>query len=218
MSSETPAEKSATPSPSPARAIDAVEPSSKDLIEKTPQAEGEPEEDKEPEPNDEGEDADAEPAPPPPPNAWQAIFSPQHGAYYFFNADTKETTWVNPLQPEASTSSIPPAPSAEPSSSTATAEAPSESTPVASKQSLASTAHHLALQEAALAAGIDPALAYLDPSLVGKGPAGPNSYTAKFNARTGAFTAVDARDPGHLSEFEVSLLSLAIDADLTERS
>ncbi|KAF7973066.1 hypothetical protein HWV62_16248 [Athelia sp. TMB] len=201
MSSETPAEKSATPSPSPARVIDAVEPSSQDLLETTPQAEGEPEEDNDTKLNDEGGDTEpAPPPPPPPPNAWQAIFSPQHGAYYFFNTNTKETTWVNPLQPEASTSSIPPTPSAEPSSSTSTAA--SESTPVASKQSLASTAHHLALQEAALAAGIDPALAYLDPSLVSKGPAGPNFYTAKFNARTGAFTAVDARDPGHLSEFE----------------
>jgi len=30
----------------------------------------------------------------------------------------------------------------------------------------------------------------------------PNTFTAKFNARTGAFTAGDARDPSHLSEFE----------------
>lgn len=59
------------------------------------------------------------------------------------------------------------------------------------------------MQAAALAQGIDPALAHLDPSLA----AGPSSlpggaFTAKFNARTGAFAKSDARDPTHLSEFE----------------
>jgi hypothetical protein len=67
------------------------------------------------------------------------------------------------------------------------------------------------MQAAAIAAGIDPSLAYLDPSLAAStsaaaGPA-PNTFTAKFNARTGAFTAGGARDPGHLSEFEVSVSS-----------
>ncbi|KZP06072.1 hypothetical protein FIBSPDRAFT_876884 [Athelia psychrophila] len=205
MSSETPAEKSATPSPSPARVIDAIEPPSQDLLEKTPQADGQAEDT---EPSDDEEDADdeTETVPPPPPNAWQAIFSPQHGAYYFFNTDTKETTWANPLQPEASTSSVPPIPSdsedPQPSSSTAADTTASDPAPSATAQASVLPAGNLALQEAAIAAGIDPALAYLDPSILGKGPSGPGSYTAKFNARTGAFTAVDARDPGHLSEFE----------------
>jgi hypothetical protein len=47
-------------------------------------------------------------------------------------------------------------------------------------------------------------LAYLDPSLAsipGAHPAG-FKYTAKFNARTGAFAKPDARDPTHLSEYE----------------
>lgn len=59
------------------------------------------------------------------------------------------------------------------------------------------------MQAAAAAQGIDPALAYLDPSLA----AGPSTlpdgiFTAKFNARTGTFTRPDGRDPTHLSEFE----------------
>jgi len=76
----------------------------------------------------------------------------------------------------------------------------------ASPQPSASASHYAAMQAAAIAAGIDPSLAYLDPSLAAStsaaaGPA-PNTFTAKFNARTGAFTAGGARDPGHLSEFE----------------
>ena len=33
---------------------------------------------------------------------WHAIWSPAHGAYYFYNPSTNETTWVNPLAPEHS--------------------------------------------------------------------------------------------------------------------
>lgn len=57
---------------------------------------------------------------------------------------------------------------------------------------------------AAAAQGIDPALAHLDPTLAGGSAPGANTYTAKFNARTGAFARPDARDPSHLSEFERS--------------
>jgi len=58
------------------------------------------------------------------------------------------------------------------------------------------------MQANAIAQGIDPSLAYLDPSLAA-GPSLPSgAFTAKFNARTGAFTAVDGRDPSHLSEYE----------------
>jgi len=60
-----------------------------------------------------------------------------------------------------------------------------------------------ALQEAAAAQGIDPSLAFLDPSLAA-GPSGAAgySYSAKFNARTGTFAKPDGRDPTHLSEYE----------------
>ena len=96
---------------------------------------------------------------------WQAIFSPQHGAYYFYNTLTNETTWDNPLQPsplpstsDASTSTSLPVPSAA-----ADEEPPTTTTPA--------QAHYAALQAAAIAQGIDPALAHLDPSLLaGTGP------------------------------------------------
>jgi hypothetical protein len=62
------------------------------------------------------------------------------------------------------------------------------------------------LQEAAAAQGIDPSLAFLDPSLAGgssaPGSSGTYNFSAKFNAHTGAFTRPDGRDPTHLSEFE----------------
>ncbi|KAK0458499.1 uncharacterized protein EV420DRAFT_1222315, partial [Desarmillaria tabescens] len=106
---------------------------------------------------------------------WQAIFSPQHNTYYFYNAVTGQTTWENPLMPQPQ-----PQPEAAASSSSSSS------------------------YDAALAAGIDPSLAYLDPSLSAgpSGSVGAYTATAKFNARTGRFTANDARDPSHMSEYE----------------
>ncbi|KAL5520801.1 hypothetical protein ACEPAF_2804 [Sanghuangporus sanghuang] len=105
---------------------------------------------------------------------WQAIWSPQHGMYYFHNLRTSETTWSNPLVPSD-----------------------------ASSAANVSTSSLVSAQEAAAAAGIDPDLAYLDPALVaGPSAPAPFSYTAKFNARTGAFASPDARDPEHVSEYE----------------
>lgn len=156
---------------------------------------------------------------------WQAIWSPMHNAYYFYNAVTHETTWVNPLQPAAasststsSTTTATPDPSA-PSASTSTSSAPAPSAPdsnppqeegpsSASSSSgatpvPASVAQIYALQEAAAAQGIDPSLAYLDPSLAGQAaPGGAYNYSARFNAHTGTFTRPDGRDPTHLSEYE----------------
>lgn len=116
---------------------------------------------------------------------WQAIFSPQYNAYYFFNSETQETTWQNPLVNEDT----------QPAATEA--ESPDESQPSGSSLST--------VQQAAIAQGIDPALAYLDPTLALPASATPSmSYgsTAKFNARTGQFTRPDARDPTHLSEYE----------------
>lgn len=103
---------------------------------------------------------------------WQAIWSPQHNAYYFYNLRTNETTWTNPLATTADANTA------------------------------ASSARYNA-EAAALAQGIDPALAYLDPSLAA-GPSNPAAFTyaAKFNARTGAFAKPDARNPEHVSEYE----------------
>jgi hypothetical protein len=165
---------------------------------------------------------------------WQAIWSPGHSAYYFYNSSTQETTWVNPLQPpsaasgdgDATTTTAPPpsvptpAPAASgsgsaPSTSTGGSDnpnAPQEGDPSSSSSASgatpvpASIAQIYALQEAAAAQGIDPSLAYLDPSLAGgpsaAGGSGTYNFTAKFNAHTGAFARPDGRDPTHLSEFE----------------
>lgn len=128
------------------------------------------------------------------PSPWQAIYSPQHGAYYFHNGVTGETTWVNPL-----------APTEPPASETDPATKPEEEELEAEKDKNAVAGPgpntRTAIYEAALAAGIDPALAYLDPSLL-PSSSGASAYKARFNARTGAFTAMDARSPDHLSEFE----------------
>ncbi|KAJ7130284.1 hypothetical protein C8R44DRAFT_614245 [Mycena epipterygia] len=143
--------------------------------------------------------AETAPVAEPPPTAWQAIFSPQYNAYYFYNSETQETTWTNPLQPpdpeavaEPPTASTSAAPAAE---TTSTAPAAESAVP-----------HYTALQNAAIAQGIDPHLAYLDPSLAAStssgDPSGLPSFQAKFNARTGQFAAMDSRSPAHLSEYE----------------
>jgi hypothetical protein len=117
--------------------------------------------------------------------SWQAIWSPQHNTYYFYNSETKETTWINPLEPTPSTSTSEP----DPSSSQ---PGPSLIDP-----------HYAMLQANAMAQGIDPSLAHLDPSLASSSGLPSNfTYTAKFNARTGTFAKADSRDPTHLSEYE----------------
>ncbi|KAF9225019.1 hypothetical protein BS17DRAFT_701420 [Gyrodon lividus] len=122
--------------------------------------------------------------------AWQAIYSSQHNAYYFYNSSTGETTWVNPLQPSPS----------DPSSAD-----PNRTDTDGSHGSVNTDSYDpISLEARAIAAGIDPSLAHLDPSLL----AGPSSiaptatFTAKFNARTGAFAATNARAPSHLSEYD----------------
>ncbi|KAF5325134.1 hypothetical protein D9619_010056 [Psilocybe cf. subviscida] len=154
---------------------------------------------------------------------WQAIWSPQYNAYYFFNPSTQETTWTNPLQPEASSST---ASATEEGSSRvvgrvqtieeaaeaaiAAAEASAQASSGAGPQMSAAASHYAALQAAALAQGIDPALAHLDPSLLQSsaipgstsGPGELPTFQAKFNARTGQFAPMSSRTPGHLSEYE----------------
>ncbi|KAF7292984.1 WW domain-containing protein [Mycena indigotica] len=138
---------------------------------------------------------------------WQAIYSPQHNAYYFYNTETQETTWTNPLQP------------------TPTAEASTSQEQVAAQQ-LGLTPNidprYATMQTAALAQGIDPALAYLDPSLAASGSAGlpAGSFQARFNARTGQFTAMDGRTPDHMSEYERAkrMSTVFFDVDAWERS
>jgi hypothetical protein len=154
--------------------------------------------------------------------SWQAIWSPAHNAYYFYNSTTRETTWANPLQQgqqpaEDSKGKGKENPTGETNddededddkaegqdkddekqgnvAGPSTTHATGTTTPALTQWEL--------MQANAIAQGIDPSLAHLDPSLA-TGPSNPSgAFTAKFNARTGAFTSVDGREPSHLSEYE----------------
>ena len=128
---------------------------------------------------------------PPPTSPWQAIFAPQYNTYYFYNTLTQETTWINPLQqqqPEASTSSSATAAASVTETETEIGantqiqvqnenENEQEEDAAAAAQATTTSAvstHYAALQAAALAQGIDPLLAHLDPSLLA-GPSVPGS-------------------------------------------
>ena len=149
---------------------------------------------------------------------WQAIWSPAHNAYYFHNAATKETTWMNPLhqgQPptgdsngkgkERATSETKGGDGEEAGSQNTGDEeqgnvaGPSTATAAGTVPGLTQWEQ---MQANALAQGIDPQLAHLDPSLATGTSLSSGAFAARFNARTGAFTAVDGRDPSHLSEYE----------------
>ena len=152
---------------------------------------------------------------------WQAIWSPAHNAYYFYNSATRETTWVNPIQQGQQQVGDSKGKGKEDDTSEAEADGddaegqdeedeeegnvagpsttPATTTTATTTPSLTQWEQ---MQANAIAQGIDPSLAHLDPSLAA-GPSLPSgAFTAKFNARTGAFTAVDGRDPSHLSEYE----------------
>ena len=158
-------------------------------------------------------------ATPKPPNSgaysagdWQAIWSPAHNAYYFHNSATRETTWANPIQQgqqQAGDSNGRGKEKATEGDDEAEDQDKDdeEQGNVAGPSTNATTATPTLtqweqMQANAIAQGIDPSLAYLDPSLAA-GPSLPSgAFTARFNARTGAFTATDGRDPSHLSEYE----------------
>ena len=137
----------------------------------------------------------------PPTTTWQAIFAPQYNTYYFYNPVTQETTWINPLQqpqPEASTSTSTTSTSAGATTASLSAtgtsvvetetetgvqnegEGEDSGAQETATATSAASARYAALQEAALAQGIDPLLAHLDPSLLapsvpgssGGGPSG----------------------------------------------
>ena len=115
----------------------------------------------------------------PPTTTWQAVFAPQYNTYYFYNPVTQETTWINPLQPEASISSSATATASSSDTGTSVVETETETETQAQDEgeedtdaqetattTSATAARYAALQEAALAQGIDPYLAHLDPSLL----------------------------------------------------
>ena len=147
---------------------------------------------------------------------WQAIWSPAHNAYYFYNSATRETTWVNPLQqgqqqagdskgkgmeqPAGETKGDDDEAEGQDKDDEEQGNIAGPSTNAAATTSAPTQWEQM--QANALAQGIDPHLAHLDPSLAA-GPSLPSgAFTARFNAKTGAFTAVDGRDPTHLSEYE----------------
>ena len=150
---------------------------------------------------------------------WQAIWSPAHNAYYFYNSVTRETTWVNPLQSGQGQQQVGGSKGkgkekaiGETDGDEDTTEGQDEEDKNQGKVAGPSTnatgettpalTQWEQMQANAIAQGIDPSLAHLDPSLAA-GPAHPSgAFTARFNARTGAFTATDGRDPSHLSEYE----------------
>jgi hypothetical protein len=119
-------------------------------------------------------------------------------AYYFWNSKTNETTWTNPVMGAAPSAAAAAAASSSTSSpAAATTAAPSSTAATSSRPSVLPTADDLG--------GIDPDLAYLDPSLStgassGGGPSAP-TFQARFNARTGRFEKSDARTPEHVGEF-----------------
>ncbi|GAA6038027.1 hypothetical protein JCM8097_007506 [Rhodosporidiobolus ruineniae] len=118
-------------------------------------------------------------------DAWQAVFSPEANAWYFWNSETHETTWTNPRDPSAAAAA---------SSSSSSAAQPATSTDSAAEDGAA---------EGALP-GIDPDLAWLDPSAALKGQAGKGGFAQKgrFNARTGRFQADPAMNPDRISDFQ----------------
>ncbi|KAF9781231.1 hypothetical protein BJ322DRAFT_1023316 [Thelephora terrestris] len=148
--------------------------------------------------------------------SWQAIWSPAHAAYYFYNSATRETTWINPIQQGQQQTEGKGKENAagetEDDDANDKAEEDDEkqgavagpSTTNATGTMTPSLTQWEQMQANAIAQGIDPSLAHLDPSLA----TGPSSslpsgaFTARFNARTGAFTGVDGREPAHLSEYE----------------
>ncbi|KAG9026636.1 hypothetical protein FRB95_008637 [Tulasnella sp. JGI-2019a] len=138
--------------------------------------------------------------PPLPQNEWQAVWSPPYNAYYFVNSRTQETTWINPLQPPADNETNQ-SPSLKDDTTSTPGASTSTSAPIEEQHAAVLPTGQL-IDTAALN-GIDPALAYLDPTLYAAKTTGApgQSFTAKFNARTGRFST-DARDPSHLSEAE----------------
>lgn len=99
---------------------------------------------------------------------WQAIWAPQYNAYYFYNSVTQETTWTNPLQPEASSSyTTTSTGQAAPGGSSNNDDGNEQNVDARSSMGLTTAAaHYSALQAAAIAEGIDPGLAHLDPTLL----------------------------------------------------
>ncbi|GAA6016225.1 hypothetical protein JCM11491_003774 [Sporobolomyces phaffii] len=112
---------------------------------------------------------------------WQAVFSPEANAWYFWNSKTNETTWSNPREAASSSSAA-----VEPPPVIGAASSPAEDP--ASASSLPP---------------IDPELAWLDPSASrGGGVGATGSQAARFNARTGRFQVDQKLTPDRISDYQ----------------
>ncbi|GAA5977444.1 hypothetical protein JCM10908_004981 [Rhodotorula pacifica] len=114
---------------------------------------------------------------------WQAVFSAEANAWYFWNASTNETTWSNPRQ---STSSL-------------GSDANGGSARMPAATGTAATQGH---EGEGIIPPIDPDLAWLDPNLARAGAGRPITQSARFNARTGRFQADPSLKPDRISEFQ----------------
>ncbi|WWD02300.1 hypothetical protein V865_000339 [Kwoniella europaea PYCC6329] len=118
---------------------------------------------------------------------WQAVWAAEQNAWYFWNKDTGEVTWTNPLEPSSS-SSQPPLPTEQPP----TTPGPNDNDNVYG-----------------FGFGGDPSQPEIDPGLAhlfggdSSGPGGdPTMQKAMFNSRTGRFTASNYEyTVGHLDEY-----------------
>ncbi|ORY73820.1 hypothetical protein BCR35DRAFT_306924 [Leucosporidium creatinivorum] len=106
---------------------------------------------------------------------WTAVWDPSSNAYYFYNSITNETTWTNPLE----------------GGSDANAEASTSAAPAASQDSGPDFG------------GIDPELAFLDPTLSRQmtSGGGTQSFQARFNSRTGRFQGDPSMNPDRISDY-----------------
>lgn len=96
--------------------------------------------------------------------------------YYFHNSVTNITTWENPRD------------------TTSSAAIPSTSAAPINENSITN--------DVGAYGGIDPDLAYLDPSLRQSSSSSAPSYQARFNSRTGRFQGDPSMTPDRISEFK----------------
>ncbi|GAA5934638.1 hypothetical protein JCM1841_001790 [Sporobolomyces salmonicolor] len=120
---------------------------------------------------------------------WQAVFSPEANAWYFWNSETGQTTWENPL--ESSSTPTVPAPATDSATAAASAASTSEAAPAPAP------ADPTALPP------IDPELAWLDPSAAAR-TSSTGAQLARFNARTGRFQVDPSMNPDRISDFQRS--------------
>ncbi|GAA5841949.1 hypothetical protein JCM5353_004218 [Sporobolomyces roseus] len=115
---------------------------------------------------------------------WQAVFSAEANAWYFWNSATNETTWTNPKEQKSQAAQT------------------TESTNLNESDPTTSAVHDGPTREAL--PPIDPDLAWLDPTAARATASGSGAGTqaARFNARTGRFQVDPKFTPDRISDFQ----------------